>query len=759
MTPEMLLDSMGMLVQVMDYAGSLIHVNQEWLRVLGYAAVSSEPDNFIDTILHVSYRETMKSEWLPRLQAGQRLDVNMMVRSRSGDSVVLDGQLIPMGGDEHQPAVVMGVFKDITHHKTMADEMEHMFMLSVDMLGVADYAGNLLRLNPAWERVLGYHLDELVGHSLFEFVHPDDVIATQEQVERSVQGDAIRGFENRYRCKDGGYKWLSWTSVTHHLENRTYFVARDVTAMKQDQERFVEAKRQLQAIMDNSTAMISVKDSNGQYILVNKQFEILFGMKPEDIVGKTDVDIFDREISRPLRAHDREVLEVGTSMQFEEILPGIDGLHTYLATKFPLLDEGGQVYGIGSIATDITYRKLTEMQLALRNRAIESSPTGVSIADCSLPDMPLIYVNPTFERITGYSALDAIGQNCRFLQADDREQPAIQTIRDAIQQEEPCKVVLRNYRKDGSLFYNELRLAPIHDGLGRLSHYVGISMDVTSRVHADEKIHSQNEALLRANRALAQARKQAEDATRLKSQFLATMSHELRTPLNAIIGYTEIQLAGMTGELTSEQRDYQERVVANADHLLELINDVLDISKIEAGRMEVVNKQFDLRQWLDEVVAQTQGLAETKGLDFQVEVDERMPVRIVTDPARLKQITINLLSNAFKFTSSGYVKVDIRKHGRDAWKLIVEDSGDGIPSHLQETIFEEFRQADSSSQRRQGGTGLGLSIVRKLALMIGGNVRVRSQVGQGSTFTVILPLVETEMHDGYLQQRSQHDDE
>jgi signal transduction histidine kinase len=161
------------------------------------------------------------------------------------------------------------------------------------------------------------------------------------------------------------------------------------------------------------------------------------------------------------------------------------------------------------------------------------------------------------------------------------------------------------------------------------------------------------------------------------------------------------------GEFTEEQHDYQDRVLANANHLLELINDVLDISKIEAGRMELVEKAFNLQQWLDDVAAQMRVLAEEKGLEFFVSMDMRMPEYIQAEPARIRQVAIN----------------DV-----------------GIPSHLQETIFEEFRQLDSSSRCKVGGTGLGLSIVPKLALMMGGNIRVKSQVGSGSIFTVILPL-------------------
>lgn len=676
-----------------------------------------------------------------------------------------------MDGDGVGEMTIIEPVPPSTQPLAMGIELQRLFDISVDMIGVVGFDGCFQRLNKAWEASLGYPLAALIGKHILDFVHPDDREATIAEASRMVRGEVQTStFENRYRHQDGSYRWLTWHAQAFADTQQTYFVARDVTVRKRTDENLHQARDLLTGILANSGNVIYVKDIYGRYLLANQAYQSYLHLDESLIIGQTDYDLFVQEIADALQVHENAVLDKRQSLQVEENIPGDDLMHTFLATKFPLFDSDGLLYAVCTIATDITYRKMTEMALRLRNRAIESSPSCISIADMSLPDTPLIYINPTFERTTGYSQVEVIGRNCRFLQGDDNDQPGLRAIRAALREQRAVTVVVRNYRKDGTMFYNELSLAPIHGEDGRLTHYVGISTDVTGRVLAEEKIQSQNqelvianfelagarreaedaarqiqqqnEALIKANKELAQARKQAEEATRLKTQFLATMSHELRTPLNAIIGYSEIQLAGMTGELTQEQRDYQERVLKNADHLLQLINDVLDIAKIEAGRLEIVDKPFELLVWLDELVAQTKGLAEDKGLAFELSFDERMPKFIVGDTARLKQIAINLLSNAIKFTEQGGVRIQIRKHGRDAWKFIVSDTGVGIPSHLQETIFEEFRQVDSSSQRKQGGTGLGLSIVRKLTLMMGGNVRVTSDLGRGSTFTVILPLIE-----------------
>jgi PAS domain S-box-containing protein len=298
------------------------------------------------------------------------------------------------------------------------------------------------------------------------------------------------------------------------------------------------------------------------------------------------------------------------------------------------------------------------------------------------------------------------------------------------------------HKQTGELRWWRADSMPTFEADGRVV-FKGIIFDITDRRRAEEQVQRQNEALVKANRELAVARRQAEAASKLKSQFLATMSHELRTPLNAIIGYTQLQLAGMVGEMTPEQQAYQERVLVNAQHLLHLINEVLDLSKIEAGRLELAERPFSLRACLGEVMTQNKVLADSKGLAFTLEVDERLPETIIGDYGRVKQIVINLVSNAIKFTDQGSVTVRAELADANTWRIRVIDTGVGIPPHQQEVIFDEFLQAENGLDR--GGTGLGLAIVRKLVLTMRGNIRLSSEVGRGSTFTVTLPLI-TEKH-------------
>jgi signal transduction histidine kinase len=261
------------------------------------------------------------------------------------------------------------------------------------------------------------------------------------------------------------------------------------------------------------------------------------------------------------------------------------------------------------------------------------------------------------------------------------------------------------------------------------------------------RLDESSKLLEEKNLALTLAYQQAQEATRLKSEFLSTMSHELRTPLNSIIGYAGIMLEGIGGEIDDEARRMISNMSTSGQHLLKLINAILDLSKIEAGRMEMVEEDVDIRDLVDHIESQMSVLAVKKNLAFEATVAPEVPTVLRGDSSRIAQILINLLSNALKFTEKGHVTLDMRWNEE---KLVIRviDTGIGIPPHAITYIFDEFRQVDGSTQRSYGGTGLGLAIVRKLSQAMGGTVTVESEIDQGSTFKVTLPLKPTESLNG-----------
>ncbi len=236
---------------------------------------------------------------------------------------------------------------------------------------------------------------------------------------------------------------------------------------------------------------------------------------------------------------------------------------------------------------------------------------------------------------------------------------------------------------------------------------------------------------------------QAQSAARIKGEFLANMSHELRTPLNAIIGFSDMLLMGIAGELNSQQQHQVERLRLNGNRLLALVNDILDLTRIESKRVELILKPFSPRALAERLGSQMEGLAKDNQLKFEVHVDANVPDQVVGDEKRIEQVIVNLISNAFKFTQQGAVKLEINAHLPERqWTIAVSDTGIGIPPHAINLIFEEFRQLDGTSTRAYQGSGLGLAITRNLVRVMRGEIKVQSKLGEGSTFTVTLPILE-----------------
>jgi PAS domain S-box-containing protein len=286
-------------------------------------------------------------------------------------------------------------------------------------------------------------------------------------------------------------------------------------------------------------------------------------------------------------------------------------------------------------------------------------------------------------------------------------------------------------RPDGSVAWLRTSKVPVHDPNDKVVGVMVMYEDITERKLAEQEREQMYTDLQIAN-------EKAVESSRLKSEFLATMSHELRTPLNAVIGFSGIMLEGMAGQIDDTARHMIQGIYDSSHNLLKLINDVLDLSKIEAGRMELVIAPMSIRSLVSQWQAQMNVIAQKKGLPLEVEIDPQIPDSLYGDAELIRQIVVNLLSNAFKFTEKGKVRLDLRQKNNDV-VFRVEDTGIGIPPHALNYIFDEFRQVDSSSQRVYGGTGLGLAIVLRLCVIMGGGIQVSSKLGEGSVFTVTLP--------------------
>jgi PAS domain S-box-containing protein len=367
-------------------------------------------------------------------------------------------------------------------------------------------------------------------------------------------------------------------------------------------------------------------------------------------------------------------------------------------------------------------------------------------------------VNKKFVDVTGIQAGNVIGQQVRNIIPEPSLSLALGKYAEAIRAKKIMRWEEVSEYPTGRLI-GEVSIAPVFDNSQNCVSLVGSVHDITERKHAEDEIRKLNTELERrvAERTaeLVVAKDRAESADRLKSAFLATMSHELRTPLNSIIGFTGIILQGLVGELTEEQRKQLNMVRDSAHHLLSLINDVLDISKIEAGQLELQREDFILQQAIDKSVQVVRPMADKKSLPISLTI-ESSPLAMYSDRRRVEQVLINLLSNAVKFTDRGGITLAVRKsqdsHASDdlsekkagensILRISIIDTGIGIKAEDIKELFKPFRQIDTGTTRRYEGTGLGLSICKRLACMLGGDIEVQSDgPGMGSTFTFTLPL-------------------
>ena len=350
------------------------------------------------------------------------------------------------------------------------------------------------------------------------------------------------------------------------------------------------------------------------------------------------------------------------------------------------------------------YGREKDEQLLLLQRAVESARNGICITNPRLPDNPIIYVNDAFLVMTGYRREQVLGRNCRFLQRDERDQQAIDLIRRAIKEETSITTVLRNYRRDGSLFWNELTVSPVHDESGRLINFVGVQNDISARKEAERRV----------------------------SEFYSVVSHELRTPLSSINGALAVIADGSTGKINPQAMRMVKIALESSERLMRLISDILDWKKIEAGKFKLALTKAFPSSIVDAVVDSASSYAEASGVHLKKEILSDLPLTLDVD--RTTQILTNLVDNAIKFSPRDETVLVRVEHLTDTTRFSVIDRGPGIAPQDLDKLFKVFQQLDSSDSRLKGGTGLGLSISKSLVELHGGQIGVDSVVGQGSTF-------------------------
>ena len=480
-------------------------------------------------------------------------------------------------------------------------------------------------------------------------------------------------------------------------------------------------------VVNHSPTKIHIKDVDGRYTLINKEAEKLFGVTDEEGRGKTTHDLFGKDVADSFVTHDQAVIESGKAMDMEEEFTFENDVRTYLTTKFPIFDQD-EITGVGAIGTDITERKRAEEAVkaseARLAEILDIAPEAVITIDS---DMNIQLFNQGAERIFGYGADEVVGRPVEILIPEslrDGHQKHVQgfdgsgdTYRLMDQRQE-----IMGLQKDGTEFPATASVSKLEVGGEKM--YTVMLRDITERKNAQD--------------ALLAAKREAETANRAKSEFLASMSHELRTPLNAILGFADILSHQYFGPTSDKYKEYAEDIHSSSEHLLTLVNEILDLSTIESGKQSLVKEKLSTEEIIRECVRIVKDKARSSGIDLVTKVPKDLSP-LYADRRAFKQILLNLLSNAVKFTPEGGKITVSAKASKRNTTLKIADTGKGIPAETLPKLTDPFTFINNDPYRTEPGWGLGLAISKSLIDLHDGTLDIKSKVGKGTTVTLTFP--------------------
>ena len=732
-------------------------------------------------------------------------------------------------------------FTDLAKLQRAEEKRNRFFTLSLDLLCVAGFDGYFKQLNPIWGKLLGFTLEELQAKPFIEFVHPEDQESTVAEAQRLTTGADTISFENRYQCKDGSYKWLSWNARSFPQQQIIYAIARDITEWKQTEEelqfrdtilstqqevaidgilvvddrrnwisfnqqfidmwgiprdiirvgsseralqwvfgklanpeqflervkylyahhressyeeielidgrtferytapmwsdnryygrvwyhRDITKRKQMEAelreseeryrrIVEQASDVVYTADHQGYFVYVNPPSQRLTGYSEAALLGMHFTDLIADTWKRRVKSfYMRQFLKRTPKTTLELPIVTQSGEIRWVEQTVTLLMDADQVTGFHSIVRDITKRKLAEEALRESEARIRAIVNTAAEGIITIDAQGLIEsINPAGARIFNYSPDEVIGQNVKILMPDPYHSEHDGYIANYLRTGKgkiigiDREVVGR--RKDGTTFPMDLAVSEVRLGDRRL--FTGITRDITERKEID----------------------------RMKGEFISTVSHELRTPLTSISGSLGLIAGGVAGELPAQVKTMIDIAHRNSDRLVRLINDILDMEKIESGRMVFKVKPIELMPLVEQAIESNRAYGEQFRVEFMI-ADALPGVKVNADSDRLMQVFTNLLSNAAKFSPPDDAVVISVGHYEGKIRVTITDHGPGIPAEFQSRIFQQFAQADSSDSRQKGGTGLGLSICKAIVEKLGGQIGYETEIDVGTTFYFDLP--------------------
>lgn len=583
-----------------------------------------------------------------------------------------------------------------------------------------------LEVNEAAVKHYGYNQEEFLSMTIKD-IRPENEIA--KLIENIKQNDQALNRTGEWTHKKKNGELIFVETISHSIvfnqRNAKHVLINDITKRKRAEEKLIRERKLLRTLIDNLPVTIYVKDVECRKVIANRaDLEIIGAQSEKDVIGKTDLDTFNNEIGARGYADDKTVIDTGKPVinREEDFFDKYGNRRWLLTSKIPLSDENSKIIGLVGIGRDITEQKQAQEKILKLSKGIEQSPASIEITDTS---GIIEYINPKFTETTGYLPEDVIGKHARILRSNQMSPETYNDLWETISSGGIWKKELLNKKKDGSVFWESVILTSIKNEKGIITNYIAIKEDISER------------KLMQAE--LIEAKEKAEESDRLKSAFLANMSHEIRTPLNSIIGFSELLSDDDFDEV--QKADFIKTIIDNGNSLLVIISDIMDFSILEARQMKIRKELISTERLLADLVTDFSSKASLKGIEIRIDQSsvQASDIIIESDLYRIKQIFSNLIGNALKFTNKGYIEIGFNIKN-EMIEFHVKDTGIGIAPEHHQTIFERFRQVDAARTRKYGGNGLGLAISKNLVELLGGTIRVESELNKYSDFSFTIPI-------------------
>ncbi|MDC1067790.1 PAS domain-containing protein [Candidatus Kapabacteria bacterium] len=685
---------------------------------IGYEPTLAEGINF-----YIEEHQPIISDAVQNtIETGNPWDLELQILTKTGKQKWIRTIGLVVYDETGNPIKLTGAFQDIDEKRRTQEEQTRIFNLSIDMIAVSDFNGYFKQLNKAWENTLGWTQEELMAVPYTDFVHPDDLNITSDAEDTLMdENNPIMSFENRYKTKSGEYRWLSWNALPIPGQGLIYAIARDVTDEKNQTEKLQQYAEELNMAQLMAKVGGWKVDLVGAKVIWSEQVKLIHEVDMDYVPSlETGINFYVPEHRPIITKIINESIVNLTNWDVELQILTAKGNRKWVRAIGKPIEKEGKVTGLTGTFQDVDENKRAQEE---KNKIFDLSIDMICVAGF---DGYFKQLNEAWSENLGWEKDELLSTSfMSYIHPDDIEntENAIVKLNNGqtlISFENRMRSNLGEYRW---LSWNALSTPD--EGL-----MYAISRDIT-----DEK---------QQNYDLKKAKEVAESANKAKSAFLANMSHEIRTPMNAILGFGDL----LKNELVnSEQIQFVNSIINSGKNLLTLINDILDLSKIEAGKLTIQYEKMNLAEFLKEIQQIFSLKASEKNLNMEIVYNSEIPNFIDIDEIRLRQILFNLIGNAIKFTETGgiYLIVEAKEIQDDVHRLSigVKDTGIGIPEDQTSKIFQSFTQQDNQSTRKFGGTGLGLTITKKLVEMLNGDINVTSQFGEGSTFTVEFNEVKT----------------